>query len=123
MNSDPSALTMLVACERLLQSRQRLQQALSVAKAPVGTDHRAVPSDAPADWLASLQSLPGASLLLPLVMAWWEKHPYRLAAIALADLAKAVVLPTAQRHPWRLIAGAFVAGGLLAWSRPWRWRA
>ena len=123
MNSEPTALALLSAGERLAQSRQRLQQALEAAPVPQAKAEKAESAGALADWLNSLKSLPGASLLLPLATAWWAKHPYRLAAIAVADLAKSAVLPTAQRHPWGLVAGAFAAGGLLAWSRPWRFIA
>lgn len=120
MNSELTALALLSAGERLAQSRQRLQQALCAAPVAQGQAATADSAGTFADWLNSLKSLPGASLLLPLATAWWAKHPYRLAAIAVADLAKAAVLPTAQRHPWGLVAGAFTFGGLLAWSRPWR---
>jgi hypothetical protein len=120
MNSELRALALLVARERLEQSRQRLQQALSAAPAASGEAATVAPAEGLADWLAKLTSLPGASLLVQMATGWWAKHPYRLAAIAAADLAKAAVQPTAQRHPLVLVAGAFAAGGLLAWSRPWR---
>ena len=43
------------------------------------------------------------------------------ASLLVADVAKGIVQPMAQRHPLRLLAGAVLLGGLLAWSRPWRW--
>ena len=44
-------------------------------------------------------------------------HAGRVSLLA-AHLALA---PTARRHPWPLVGAAMLAGGLLAWSRPWRW--
>jgi len=35
--------------------------------------------------------------------------------------ARAALRPTAQRHPLGLMLGALLMGGLLVWSRPWRW--
>jgi hypothetical protein len=120
MNSDLMAPALLAACERLAQSRQRMQLALSAAPTARGEAAAAEPAGVFADWFTTLASLPGASLLMQMATAWWAKHPYRLAAITVADLAKAAVQPTAQRHPLVLVVGAFAAGGLLAWSRPWR---
>lgn len=120
MSSDSSPLALRSACERLARSRQRLQEALCEL-APAARMPTAAPTGALAGLLANLQSLPGASLLMQVAQAWWAKHPYRVATIALAELAKATVAPTAQRHPWGLVAGAFALGGLLVWSRPWRW--
>ena len=37
------------------------------------------------------------------------------------EAVETAVHPFAQRNPLGLVAGAALAGGLLAWSRPWRW--
>jgi hypothetical protein len=37
------------------------------------------------------------------------------------DGVNELLRPTARRHPLGLVAGAVLVGGLLAWSRPWRW--
>jgi hypothetical protein len=37
------------------------------------------------------------------------------------EVAKAVITPIAQSHPWRLVLGAFCVGGAVALTRPWRW--
>jgi hypothetical protein len=38
-----------------------------------------------------------------------------------ADVFNEVLRPAARRHPLGLVAGAVLVGGLLVWSRPWRW--
>jgi type VI protein secretion system component VasF len=47
--------------------------------------------------------------------------PLRTVVQAAADGANAALRPLAQQHPLWLVGGAAVAGGLVAWSRPWRW--
>jgi hypothetical protein len=38
-----------------------------------------------------------------------------------AQAATVLVQPIARRHPYALVLGAAVAGGLLMLARPWRW--
>lgn len=38
--------------------------------------------------------------------------------LALNEAPKA---PGDSGHRWRVVGGALVLGGLLAWTRPWRW--
>lgn len=47
--------------------------------------------------------------------------PLRTVARASVDAGNAALRPLAQQHPLWLVGGAAVAGGLVAWSRPWRW--
>ncbi len=108
MKAGLPALAARSACERLAQSRLRLQRALIVEPGTL--------AGATKD-----KTIPGLNLAMEVAKAWWSRHAYRLAAVTLQDTANAAVLPTAQRHPLGLVAGAFVVGGLLAWSRPWRW--
>lgn len=108
------------ACERLAQSRLRLQLALlaePAAPAAGAKDKLGLPL---ADWRDGFKSIPGFSLVMELAASWWARHPYRMVASVVSDVASAAVLPTAQRHPLGLVTGAFLVGGLLAWSRPWR---
>jgi hypothetical protein len=77
--------------------------------------------EAATDWLSVLKSIPGVSVVSDAVRSWWRQHPLHAAGLVLADTAKAVVLPLAQRHPLALVAGGFLVGGLLGWTRPWRW--
>ncbi len=48
-------------------------------------------------------------------------NPLQLAGQMANDAVKRAVQPLAQRNPLALVLGAAVAGGVLAWSRPWRW--
>jgi hypothetical protein len=47
--------------------------------------------------------------------------PLRAVAQASVDAGNAALRPFARQHPLWLVGGAAVAGGLVAWSRPWRW--
>ena len=47
--------------------------------------------------------------------------PLHLAGRMATDALNHAVQPVAQRNPLSLVLGAAVAGGVLAWSRPWRW--
>ena len=112
--------TALTPAERLVFSRECLRQALRDASAPPGqaTDQRTGGSSV--TWLASLNSIPGAAVVIAAVNSWWAQHPLRTAGLLAADAVKAVVQPIAQRNPLGLVLGAFLLGGLLAWARPWR---
>jgi hypothetical protein len=68
-----------------------------------------------------LDSIPGASVIIEAVRTWWARHPLRVAGTLAVDAAQAVVRPLAQRHPGKLVLGAFAVGALVAWVRPWRW--
>jgi hypothetical protein len=97
---------LLTPGERLTLSRERLRSAIEEsAKQP----------DSPFEAFLTGRSglldvlktvMPGTGDLLDALGAWWEHATLR---------------PLAQRHPVALVAGALVAGAILAWSRPWRW--
>ncbi len=108
------------ACERLARSRERLQLALLAQPARPAGAAKDLLGRPLADWRDGFKSIPGFGLLLELATGWWARHPYRLVTSVVSDVASAAVLPTAQRHPVGLVTGAFLVGGLLAWSRPWR---
>lgn len=75
------------------------------------------------DHLRRAMAVPGTGggVGLDALAAWWSRSPARLVSQVAAEAADRVVHPIAQRHPLRLVGGAFVVGGALAWSRPWRW--
>lgn len=106
---------------RLAQSREQLRIALQgpTADAAPGGGQRAA-SKTPA-WLDALQSSPGVHILIDAAGQWWARHPLRAAATVATIAATAAVHPIAQRHPFGLVAGAAIFGGLVVWCRPWRW--
>jgi hypothetical protein len=112
--------------ERLAVSREHLRVALGGEQGRSGADNVDPSAEAPTDpgrktGFEDLRSLPGARLVIEAIGLWWNRHPLRATSLLAAEAAKAVVAPLAQRHPLLLVAGALVAGGLLARSRPWRW--
>jgi len=111
----------LTASERLALSRERLRRAMSEISAPEAEAESRGARGRPLAWLDSLKSIPGAPIVIDAVRGWWRHNPLRVAGMAGADAAQAVIEPMARRNPLTLILGAFLLGGLLAWSRPWRW--
>lgn len=97
--------TVLQTSARLELSRERLRQSM-------------METSTQQDGSARLGN--GRSTVLRL-LSWWEHHPLHLAGAVAAETADAMVKSTAQRHPLGLVLGAFVFGGLLVLSRPWRW--
>lgn len=86
---------------RLAASRDRLRLAMCMNNAK--TPHASAATDSGVDPLLALQ-----------------KRLQGLGAVCNA-VAKATVAPMAQKHPWGLVASAFVVGGALVLMRPWRW--
>lgn len=109
----------LSAADRLAASRERMRQAMQAAGAAEATGRQPA---APAwGWLQSLESVPGAGVVIKAVRTWWAQHPLRIAGMAAGQAAKAVIQPLAQRHPLGLVVGAALLGGLVVVTRPWRW--
>ncbi len=49
---------------------------------------------------------------------WWRKQPLSEALLAADTSGRDLLAPMAARHPWALVGGAVVAGGVLAWAMP-----
>lgn len=107
--------------DRLALSRQRLRQALSGTTAAVDPDAPPHTPSGVAAWWDDLKHMPGVAIAIEALHSWWAKHPLHAASLVAANTALAVVRPLARRHPLGCVLGAFLLGGLLAWSRPWRW--
>jgi len=105
----------LTSIARLAQSRERLRQALH------GTPAAERSPRVPAQRWSKLRALPAANVIVDAVQAWWALHPLNATVRAVSSTAIDVVHPVARRHPLLAVLGAFMLGGLLVWSRPWRW--
>lgn len=105
------------AADRLAQSRAQLRAALRDARPADAVNG----SSASTGWFDEVRANPGINLAAGVIEHWWSRHPLRASASLAARATRATVEPIAERHPLGLLAGAFVVGGLVAWSRPWRW--
>jgi hypothetical protein len=103
------------ATTRLAHSRERLRQAL------YGTPAADRSPQVPAQWWGELRAQPAAIVIIDAVQAWWALHPLNATVRIVSSTALDVVRPLARRHPLLAVLGAFALGGLLVWSRPWRW--
>ncbi|WP_394787258.1 hypothetical protein [Rhodoferax sp.] len=109
------------AIDRLVLSRALLRQALEGNRPSRRNEaERFVDGESPA-WLENLKSIPVVNVLAEAISGWWMQHPLRIASLLATDTAKAVVLPMAQRNPMGLALAALLIGGMVVWSRPWRW--
>jgi len=103
--------------QRLTRSRLALRQSLSARS---GAAQGARP-DLGLPWWADWKSLPGITILMQALSLLETPHPLQSVALAASEAGKAALAPALKRHPLGLVAGAFLAGGVLAFSRPWRW--
>lgn len=111
----------VTASERLEQSRVRLHQAMRGTSSAAGAASEAGVAGPTTLWLDILKSNPAVRTVFTALSAWWAQHPLQVAGTAAVATARAAVQPLADRHPFGLLLGALILGGLLAWSRPWRW--
>lgn len=109
------------ACERLAQSRECLRQALGQTDTPARAEPHGAPGSRALPWLSHLKTTPETCFLVDLVQAWWQKQPLGLAMTLVAQAASELLQPTAQRHPYGLVAGAAALGAVMVLVRPWRW--
>lgn len=98
--------------ERITLSRERLRLAM-LPKPSTPGDRRSL--------LERAKHWPAVGMVADSVDAWWENHPLHALSDVASDASDTVMRPLANRHPLALVAGAAVAGAVLAWVRPWRW--
>lgn len=111
----------LTASDRLALSRERLRQAMRGNSEADGDSSSQRARGAASAVMDGLRSIPGADILIEAVGGWWARHPLRAAGLVALEAATAGVRPMARRNPLGLMVVALFLGGLLAWSRPWRW--
>ena len=66
-------------------------------------------------------ALPDASLLIDALSQWWTRYTAQGTGQTVVSVADTIIKPLAKRYPLLVVAGAVAIGGVLAWSRPWRW--
>ena len=112
----------LTPAERLTLSRERLRKAMTRDESPHSDG---TPAGNKAVGLGLLDVLklavPSASLVIDTVAQWWAGHPLQASGNLVEGVVDELLRPLAKRHPLALVAGALAVGGLLVWSRPWRW--
>lgn len=108
--------------DRLVRSRERFRQALWASRPLTDNAARPAASGPFSALLDQIKAIPGANVVMDAVRTWWAQHPLRVVVALASDAVKAVVSPVAQRHPLGLVLSALLLGGLIAWSRPWRWK-
>ena len=107
-----------LALSRLAMGEVLLAAAIAAAPSP---GESSMAGAAGAAWRAALHNWPGAELLVGVLRDWWDQHPAQALLSAVAQAAQAALRPLARRHPFALMAGAALAGAVLARTRPWRW--
>lgn len=109
--------------ERLASSRESIRAALVKASAP--PDPHAAHAPQEPGWLGTLgdalSDLPAAAIAVRWLRRWWAGHPWRTTFEFARDAGQELAGPLAKKHPWWLLAGAFVGGMLLTRVKPWRW--
>lgn len=109
----------------LTDSRARLRAAMqAIVKPPPrvsNSDSGSLRGAKYVSWFDRLRFAPAVSLMVSAVNSWWIQHPLHLASVVAQAASRAVVQPIAEKAPIRLVLGAAALGGVIAWSKPWRW--
>jgi len=69
----------------------------------------------------SLADVPAATIAMRWVKRWWRHHPWRATVDVFSAAGHELAKPIANKHPWMLLLGSVLAGGLLIKLRPWKW--
>lgn len=111
------------AVRRLQLSRMQLRDAMQPAfrRAASRRGRADDGSRAGPGWADALADVPVIGLVAGALRDWWLRHPLRTATLVAREASHSLAQPMARQHPLVLALGAFAAGALLAWVRPWRW--
>lgn len=111
------------AAQRLADSRERLRQRMLRGDGRHEARRRNAAAEADGQEpsvVDKLRAMPVIGVIVDAAQAWWSHHPLNSISQIAEGSMRDTVGPLARRHPIAIVAAAFVAGGLLAWLRPWR---
>lgn len=109
-----------LALQRMQDSRNCIRGALT--SSPVGQSNAAAhPPSKVGDLMVTLRAIPATRVLMDAIGSWWVMQPVGKIVTLGAAATTTLMRPVAQRHPFTLVLSALAFGGVLAWSKPWRW--
>ncbi|OYU00464.1 MAG: hypothetical protein CFE40_04000 [Burkholderiales bacterium PBB1] len=111
--------TLLGVTERMEKSRRLMRDQMFELNAGAAQTKNQF-QDRPGNWLVALSAIPVLGPLISEAAGWWADHPLRAVAELFARPSGRTTEPLTQRHPWAMLIGAAAVGGLLMWTRPWR---
>lgn len=112
------------AAERLAASRERLRDWMLQADGRLERRRRAAAAEAEGrsvPLLDRVREMPVIGVIIDVLTGWWASHPLQPVASLAHGVVRNTVAPMARRHPFAVVAGAFVVGVVLVRFRPWRW--
>lgn len=108
-------------CVRLEANRARLRLHLSTAPKHSQDSARAHSSLYATYLVGLLAAFAHSGTPKEALVAWWKTLPMAQTLGLAESTVQSWILPTAQRHPVRLVLGAMLAGAVVTWLRPWQW--
>jgi hypothetical protein len=111
------------AAERLAASRERLREWMLQADGRQQRRRRVAEAAAQghsAPLLDRLRAMPVIGVILDVLTGWWASHPMQPVATLAHGVVRDTVAPMARKHPFAMVAGAFVVGIVLVRFKPWR---
>jgi hypothetical protein len=111
------------AAERLAESRERMREWMLQADGRQQRRRRVAEAAAEgrsAPLLDRLRAMPVVGVIIDVLTGWWSSHPLQPVAALAHGVVRDTVAPMARKHPFAIVAGAFVVGVVLVRFRPWR---
>ena len=124
MKQAPSTDSQLANAVALRMTRSRMALREALQNDPAQNSAQDNPAQESSTILAAgvrlLKSQRSAHLISLTLKQLWANNPWHILGNNAAQAAGIMLTPVAQRSPVKLVAGAFVMGGVLFLARPWR---